>query len=347
MMTKEEILERQSAFYSKPFKFSYSSLNKLLYAPSLFYKEYVLGEKEIKTDLHLIEGKLIHYLMLDTTSFEDRFILASGSLPSDNVKTVVDIVYQVVNPTEADELGQYEDVILVTLKQINLYQKFVDDKKADKDGIKKTGDQKRLDKVLTQEAIEYFNFLKTKAGRDIIDQNTLDRCSEAVEILKDNQKVRELLGLDMTHDGSIVGIYNEIELDAEVPEMPVGIKGVIDNMVVDVKHKTVKINDLKTSNKSIKDFPESVEYWRYSLQAAIYVRLAKEFLKDVVDDTWSFEFNFIVIDKYNQVYPYKVSDSTMAKWQEELDSCLNQARWHYGNCNYTLPYEFITNEVVL
>lgn len=32
------------------FKFSYSSLKKLLDTPKIFYKEYVLGEKEISTE---------------------------------------------------------------------------------------------------------------------------------------------------------------------------------------------------------------------------------------------------------------------------------------------------------
>lgn len=346
-MNKEERQNKEQEFYSKPFKFSYSSLNRLMYAPSLFYREYVLGEKEIKTDAHLIEGKLIHYLMLDNQSFEDKFILASGSLPSDSIKAIVDIVYQVVNPSEDDELSNYEDAILITLKQINLYQKFVDDKKADKDGIKKSGDQKRLDKVLTQEASEYFNFLKNKAGRDIIDQTTLDRCSEIVEVLKDNSNVRNLLGLDLVHDGTNIGVYNELMLEMPLENQSVGIKGILDNMVVDVQSKKVTINDLKTSNKSIVDFKESVTYWNYSIQAAIYIRLAKHFLIDIVDDSWTFEFNFIVIDKYNQLYPYKVSDATMKEWQDDLDQKLTEACWHYDNCNYALPYAFVQNEILL
>ena len=186
-----------------------------------------------------------------------------------------------------------------------------------------------------------------KGTRDIIDQATLDKCSEAVEILKSNPKIRELLGLDLVDDGKNIGIYNEIALDKEYDHTSVGIKGILDNMVVNVAEKKVTINDLKTSNKSIADFPESVDYWKYWLQAAIYVELAKEFLKDVVDDSWTFQFNFIVIDKYNQVYPYKVSHSTMSEWQEELGTCLNQARWHYENREYALPYAFIHHEIEL
>jgi hypothetical protein len=36
----------EAEFYEKDLKLSYSALNKLLIAPSVFYKEYVLKEKE-------------------------------------------------------------------------------------------------------------------------------------------------------------------------------------------------------------------------------------------------------------------------------------------------------------
>lgn len=347
MMDTNEKLIRESDFYSSPFKFSYSSLNRLLYAPGLFYTEYVLGMKEIKTDAHLIEGKLIHYLMLDSALFSDKFIIASGSLPTDSVKTVVDIVYEVIDKSEDLPLSSYSDVILVTLKQINLYQKFVDDKKPDKDGIQKTGDEKRLEKVLTQDASEYFNFLKVKGTKDIIDQDTLDKCTQAADILKSNPIIRQLLALDKVHDGTTIGIYNELPIEGKIESLPIGIKGIIDNMVVDVAAKTVTINDLKTSNKSLNEFPESVEYWNYWMQAAMYVTLAKMFLQGIIDSTWSITFHFIVIDKYNQTYAFKVSNETMNEWLDKLDHKIKEAQWHYESRDYTLPYKFLSGNVLL
>jgi hypothetical protein len=346
-MDTNEKLIRESDFYAQLFKFSYSSLNRLLYAPGLFYTEYVLGMKEVRTDTHLIEGKLIHYLMLDSALFSDKFIIASSNLPTDSVKTVVDIVYEVIDKSENKTLDDYSDIVLITLKQVNLYQKFVDDKKPDKDGIQKTADEKRLDKVLTTEAREYFEFLKVKGTKDIIDQSTLDKCTIAADILKSNSKIRQLLALDQVHDGTTMGIYNEVAVDGPLEDFPFGIKGIIDNMVVDVAAKTVTINDLKTSNKSLNEFPESVDYWNYWMQAAMYVKLAKIFLKDVVDDTWVITFNFIVIDKYNQTYPFGVHNVTMRQWMSELDEKLNEARWHYENRDYTLPYKFISGKVLL
>ena len=345
-MDLNERLIKEGEFYSSPFYFSYSSLNRLLYAPSIFYKEYILKEREIRLDAHLIEGKLIHYLVLDSAQFDDKFIIAAENLPTANVKDIVDVVYAVTGNSEYG-LEDHKEVILAAMRETNFYQNLVDDKKADKDGVQKTGDEKRLDKILTDQSVQYYEFLKKKANRDIIDASTLDKCTKAAEAIKANQKIVSLLGLDGIHDTSSFGIYNELELMSPLEGFNFGLKGIIDNMVVDVKTKTVRINDLKTSSKSISDFPESIEYWRYWLQAAVYKKLAKEFLKDVIDDSWVIEFNFIVIDKYNQVYPFKVSDTTMDKWTDQTIECLNEGAYHYDTRDFTLPYKFVAGDVLL
>ena len=45
---KEDKYTLETRFYNNPFSFSYSSLSKLLYSPRLFYKDYILNEKEEK-----------------------------------------------------------------------------------------------------------------------------------------------------------------------------------------------------------------------------------------------------------------------------------------------------------
>jgi len=83
------------AFYEKPFRFSYSSLNRLLTAPNIFYKEYVLKEREIKTEKYLLEGTLIHYLVLDNRAFDEKFVVTPEDLPSDNSAKVAHMVFDV------------------------------------------------------------------------------------------------------------------------------------------------------------------------------------------------------------------------------------------------------------
>ena len=50
MQESAELLENN--FYAQKFYFSYSSLNKLLWNPAVFYQQYVLGMKEERTDAH-------------------------------------------------------------------------------------------------------------------------------------------------------------------------------------------------------------------------------------------------------------------------------------------------------
>ena len=50
----------EEAFYAKEYNFSYSSLNKLLFSPKVFYKQYVLKQREEKMESYLIDGKVVH-----------------------------------------------------------------------------------------------------------------------------------------------------------------------------------------------------------------------------------------------------------------------------------------------
>src|SRR5437868_1319534 len=90
----ESVSYLEDDFYSKPFRFSYSSLCKLLYSPAVFYQMYILGNREEKTDQHLIQGKLIHCLLLDEKSFDRLFIVSPISVPSGMSKTLVEKVFQ-------------------------------------------------------------------------------------------------------------------------------------------------------------------------------------------------------------------------------------------------------------
>ena len=66
----------EDMFYAKQFAFSYSSLNKLLHSPGLFYRQYILGDREELMEASVIEGRVIHALLLDQESFSDQFVIA-------------------------------------------------------------------------------------------------------------------------------------------------------------------------------------------------------------------------------------------------------------------------------
>jgi len=322
-------------FYKKEFNFSYSSINKLLFSPRMFYNHYVLKEKEDSTDSHLVIGRVLHCLLLEPANFDNQFAVMTSKIPSENNKKIIDNIFKnyLVNQNNTLTLEDYSKDILTHLLTINLHQSL------------KT-DQQRLDKILTDENNEYFEFLKLSLGKTVIDQIILDNCKKSLDVIKANDDVRALLQLDKIQEDDEIEVYNELIVSMSDKNLPFGFKGVLDNVVVDYNSKTIFINDLKTSGKSIQDFPESVDYYKYWIQGTIYVMLASEkFLKDKQD--WNVQLTFIVIDKYNQVYPYQVSSESLSKWKIDFEKIVTQIRWHYDNKQYDLPYDLALGNVKL
>ena len=322
-------------FYKKEFNFSYSSINKLLFSPRMFYNHYVLKQKEDSTDSHLVIGRVLHCLLLEPANFDNQFAVMTSKIPSENNKKIIDNIFRnyLVNQNNTLTLEDYSKDILTHLLTINLHQSL------------KT-DQQRLDKILTDENNEYFEFLKLSLGKTVIDQIILDNCKKSLDVIKANDDVRALLQLDKIQEDDEIEVYNELIVSMSDKNLPFGFKGVLDNVVVDHNSKTIFINDLKTSGKSIQDFPESVDYYKYWIQGVIYVMLASEkFLKDKQD--WNVQLTFIVIDKYNQVYPYQVSSESLNKWKIDFEKIVTQIRWHYDNKQYDLPYDLALGNVKL
>ncbi len=330
--------EELEQFYKKKFYFSYSGLNKLLFSPAAFYNHYVLNQREDSKDAHLVGGSVLHCLLFEPEKYDEKFISMPGKLPTDSQRKIIDNIFRIHCGIGNNSLvlQDYSQDILTQLLTANLYQSL------------KT-DAQRLEKILTEENKEYFEFLKKSLEKTIVDQPTLDGCKVQVEILKSNKDVRALLQLDKTEEDDHIEVFNELYIKIDHDKLPFGFHGYLDNLVIDKESKTIFVNDLKTTGKSIQDFPEAVEYYKYWIQAVIYLVLAAEkFLKDLPDrHEWKIQVTFIVIDKYNLVYPFQVSDESMLEWKENFREVLIKAQWHYENKKYDLPYDLAIGNVKL
>lgn len=331
-------------FYKEYFAFSYSSLNKLLHSATAFYNWYILKEREDSLASYLIEGKAIHCLLLERKLFDKQFIVTPGKLPGVSNKKIVEDMYKLwlAQDDKSLKLIDYESSMLAWCVTENLHQKLTDDKDPKKAGFK-TGDDKRIAKLMTSESKDYFEYLKLSGDRDVITQEAYDRCLEAVDIIKDNKTVTELLKIDQGHE--LLEVFNEQKLMCALEKYPFGLKGIVDNYVIDHSAKKVYINDLKTTGKTLSEFKDTVEYYKYWMQGAIYTRLVKG--QHPITKSYEFVLHFVVIDKYNQVYPFPVSVESMLDWQSQLDEVLETAKYHYTNKDYTLPYEFAMDQVTL
>lgn len=339
-LIQESIIAAEEEFYSKEFFYSYSSLSKLMWSPAAFYQTYVLGFREESTSPSLVNGKVIHALILSQSVFDEMFVISPSKIPSDKTKYVIDRVFAhhkelSANGDSRTELMDYSDAILDVLVDINLHQSL------------KT-DLQRVEKIISEDALSYWQFLKTKGKREIIDQDTFNYCQEAADAIKTNPKLSKLMGLEVTEFDNI-DVYNEIELSKKLDKFQFGIKGILDNVVVDHDEKKIYINDLKTTSKDLKDFPDSVEYYSYWMQASIYLILIYfEFEKFITNEKYKVYFNFVVIDRNFMAYAFPVSQETQEKWFERFNQeVMIAAEYHYTNKKYELPYKFCTEQIIL
>ncbi len=327
-MRKDPIKEEE--FYNVDYNFSYSSLNKLLFSPKLFYKDYILKERELKTDKHLIEGKLLHLMFLQPEKLHEEFSIVPSKIPSDNVRKVLNDLKQYNNPN----MSELDDEILKILKDHNLYQSFKED-------------LKRLDKIQTPENAQYFQFL-LESGKDIIDNDMLTKAIERVEILKANKDVMSIMDYEVTDfEMDPVEIYNEKYLECDLKDYKFGLKGFVDRYTIDHDKKEITIIDLKTTSKGLEKFAETVDFYRYWMQAVIYITLVIKNSDQKVSN-YKINFNFVVIDNQDQIYVFDVSNETKSKWYSAFETeILNVADYHYTNREYGLPYEFAKGNVIL
>ena len=331
-----EVLEKD--FYSKKFYYSYSSLNKLIWNPQVFYQMYVLGLREEKLDNHLVQGKLIHLLLLEPEKFEKEFMMMPGKLPTDSLRQVVDRVFKHYlelnrNGDTRTELAEFDGAILDVMRDMNYHQSL------------KT-DQQRLDKIITPDAVSYWEFLKAKGDKTLIDPDTYKFCVDAVEIVKTNDKICQLIGCNVTEFDN-KEVINEMPVTTDFTNQQYGLKGIIDNIVIDHDKKMIYVNDIKTTSKDLKDFPESIEFYSYWLQAVIYMIIVNQLYGNLMGQGYEAKFHFVVIDRTFQSYAFPVSETTLNSWLDRFQECIKKAEWHYKNKSYDLPYEFANSLVVL
>lgn len=340
---KQELNEVQQMNYDSFFAnvenlmLSPSALKLMLESPKTYFKHYVLGEKDVKTGKHFDEGSLVHCMVLEPEQLKEKFVNMGISVPTDSTRLCIEHLLSLGR--DASELEEYHEEIIAYLKEVNLHQSLVDDKKAPF----KTGDEKRIEKIITENSIEYFRIMVEGREKTIVDVASWDKCYAKAEAILACEKANFLLKPVNENDE----VRYEIELSHRPDELQYGVKGIMDVIKVDRQSKTVYISDVKTHGGKLKDFVTSAENYEYWLQPIIYKILAESLLRGRAFD-YKIIFHFIVVDKNNDVYCFPVEDSSMEKYFTELFHMVNKKiNYHITSKDFTLPYEFANNLISL
>lgn len=325
-----EKLALEEEFFSQQFLMSYSGLNKLHYSPGAFYQHYILKQRDDVMEKGMVEGKLIHCMLLTPEKFDDEFIVLPSAFPSDNPKRVIERIKAHITEVFPDikstahflpYMDHIHDAGLDILKDENLYQSL------------KT-DAQRLEKIFTEKNMEYLEFLFKSNGKTIVDSSMLEFAQNMREEIMSKSYIREVMGFNNVTDEEV---FNELDVVSIDGTYTFGLKGIIDNLVVDHNRKVIRVNDLKKSSKALGNFHESLEYYRYWIQAAIYIKIIDNIKKTTFNVDYPVEFRFIVIDPYMQVAPVKISESTATKFIEMTEDLLTVAETHFKLRDFSLP----------
>ncbi len=127
MVSKDpRVLENE--FYGTKLYHSYSSLNLLLHSPKAYYNRYIMGDKRDKMSSGMLEGKIVHCLLLDNDNFYNQFVISPLKLPGESSKKVVDMIFDKVRDNPPQGLSACEEDVLDVLRKIDLHQSLNTDK---------------------------------------------------------------------------------------------------------------------------------------------------------------------------------------------------------------------------
>ena len=311
-------------------KISYSGANKLLFSPTLYKRHYIDNEREDKLEPHLIEGKLVHLLLLEDEKLLDKFIVSPSKTPSTNTAKMLYKLHTDLEPGDSVNLEDHSDRILQILVDINLHQSL------------KT-DEQRLAKIINDESAAYFKYLREADGKDVVDEDTYLICKTKADALKNSSTVMELL--QSKTQSFTMESDSEVYIKVELPERSFDLHGFIDNYVIDHDRKLLRINDVKTTSKPIQKFDDSIDYYRYHLQAGFYLKMLIASKPEYSE--YTLEYNFIVIDSYNQVCVFTYSDERCKELLVEIVDTLDIIDYHLSNNDYELPYDVKEGRIYL
>jgi cell fate (sporulation/competence/biofilm development) regulator YlbF (YheA/YmcA/DUF963 family) len=343
----ETLNEQQQVNYDNFFSnadnlhLSPSALKLLKTSPKAYFKHYVLDEKEIKVAKYFDEGSLVHCMVLEPEELNNKFVNMGIAVPTDSTRLCLENLLALERT--AEELEEYTAEIIEYLKEINLHQSLVDDKKADKNGQMLTGDEKRLAKIITENSKEYFRIMMEGKSKIIVDSATWDKCYAKAQAILNNSDAKNLLYKFNDDDE----IRFELELSDRPDELQYGIKGILDAIKVNRKEKVIYISDIKTHSGKLKDFPDSVNKYGHWMQPVAYKILAQSLLRKKAFD-YKIIFHFIVVDQNDDVYCFPVKEESMESWSKQLVEMINvELSYHINNKDFTLPYEFANKLISL
>jgi hypothetical protein len=277
-------MQRQE--YKEVFAISQSAIKDFIKKPLKKWKQIYIDQEEQPQDDKFTFGSLVDTLTLEKNLFDKRFFIPRNDveIPGDKVKFVVDAVFKEAKEINThkellnqhgnlpepmyipdyNDLLEYQDLILKYAKEIKLGGS--------------TWKNSTIINTVREDGSRYFRVLGEAEGRIIISVADNFEAVECVEALTKSPESRSYF---VQQEGETLLFQQEVYTEIETPYRKLPLKGALD--IIRFKHdeKTVRVADLKTSEKpdqTIKSIRKDIIDYNYLTQASFYTYLLKFFL---------------------------------------------------------------------
>jgi len=296
-------------------------------SPVLFKEHWDGKTPSLKTS-SLEFGNLLHLAVLEPhlcTYEVDR------SNTPDKIRDILKQMYSAIN--ESNKIAAAVTGDLEPIGQLDEYVYAIIEA-CDREAYGRTWkNETRVNKIMSQGA-PYWELLR-QTEKFIITENQLELMNCCIAGIKSNKKANDLM-FNKTDTTTVY--YNELEVYWRDDNYAFPLKGKIDRLKLDLKEKTFTIIDLKTTAKTLGQFKESFEKYRYARQMAFYTTAAQEWLDQngyKMYEALNPVICAVETKGANRAGLFQLSDQTWFKGVNEKKDLLERLNHHFKNDQWT------------
>lgn len=213
-------------------------------------------------------------------------------------------------------------------------------------------EETRLNKVLEQGG-SYFNLLAQAEANEefVITQSQADRldsCLAGINRDPVGQSMIYMVSEEYTNGKpNDVEYLNEQEVVWKQDGLSFPLKGKIDRLRIDHKNSEFTVIDLKTTGKSLSQFPDSFEQYHYARQMAAYEIAAAKFVADKFGEGYKPSHRHIIVAVETKgdyrAGKFIIKRKTIDAGRAEYNALLTRLQYHFETGDWVNDYEYATN----
>lgn len=199
-------------------------------------------------------GILTESLLFGDYDPEDYYVFPDNVVPADKLKEACDIIFpMIVVDSKKNKLEEYSDIIEILLSQYDV------------DYYKNRTVESRTSAII-KEGSEYWKHVSKSYGKISITEDFYRLAQTAANTLKTHEFTSSIFS-----ENSFINVEKKSQVKLKFKYKGIEFKSMLDWLVIDHHNKVIHPYDLKTGGKPVEEFEKSFFYWRYDIQATLYL----------------------------------------------------------------------------